>query len=264
MKSMSDGSRGDDVKSLQRKLLEKGFKPGAIDGIFGPGTEAAVQAFQRSQGLLVDGIVGRRTAAALGFSDIELPPADEMPQITDSIVAKMAPGAPLDNIHTNRPPVLEALKQAGLTSTPIVLVAIATIRVETGSFEPISEFKSRLNTSPGGQPYDLYDFRRDLGNGAKGDGAKFKGRGFVQLTGRFNYQNFGREIGVDLISDPDRANDSQVAADLLAAFLKAKRIRIEQALLDGDFKDARRAVNGGTFGLDKFIASYQTGLRLLS
>src|SRR5207245_1998686 len=126
------------------------------------------------------------------------------------------------------------------------------------------EFRSRFNTSPGGQPFDLYDFRTDLGNGARGDGAKFKGRGFVQLTGKSNYERFGREVGVDLIAHPEQANDPEFAAKLLAAFLKAQRTRIEQALIEGDFRDARKAVNGGSHGLAEFTDSYKIGLQLLS
>ena len=54
-------------------------------------------------------------------------------------------------------------------------MAIATIRAETAGFEPISEFKSRFNTSPQGHPFDLYDSRKDLGNCGAPDGTNFKG-----------------------------------------------------------------------------------------
>lgn len=264
MQTLREGSQGDDVLSLQRRLKEKGFNPGALDGVFGPGTEAAVLAFQQSDGLEADGIVGPQTAAALGFAAAELPPAPAgMPNVTVAIASKMAPGAPLGNIGSNLPLVLQELEAASLTGQSIVLAAIATIVVETGRFAPISEFISRFNTSPGGEPFDLYDFRRDLGNGAVGDGAQYKGRGFVQLTGKANYQRFGEQIGVDLIANPEQANEPRTAAKLLAAFLKAQQNRIEQALAAGDFATARRAVNGGTFGLDQFITSYQTGKRLL-
>lgn len=265
MKTLREGTQGDDVRSLQHKLFDRGFSPGTVDGIFGPGTEAAVLAFQKSRGLLADGIVGRETAAALEFGEAELPAEPGMPPLTIPIVAKMVPGAPLGNIASHLPLVMDALRSSGLTSKPIVLTAIATARVETGRFEPIDEYISRYNTSPGGEPFDLYDFRTaDLGNSAKGDGAKFKGRGFVQLTGKSHYQRFGREIGVDLIASPEQANDPEFAAKLIAAFLKAQRTRIEQALLEGDFLDARKAVNGGRHGLADFTDAYKTGLQLLS
>ncbi len=62
------GSRGPSVVELQRLLLAHGFNPGAIDGIFGPNTQAAVMNFQRSKGLAIDGIVGIQTWTALGVN----------------------------------------------------------------------------------------------------------------------------------------------------------------------------------------------------
>jgi len=59
--------RGDDVKELQTALKRAGYDPGPIDGIFGSRTEKAVWAFQHVKGLVVDGIVGPKTAAALGW-----------------------------------------------------------------------------------------------------------------------------------------------------------------------------------------------------
>lgn len=62
------GSTGAEVLKLQQRLHDKGFKPGAIDGDFGENTQAAVKAFQRSAGLEDDGIVGKKTRAALGLN----------------------------------------------------------------------------------------------------------------------------------------------------------------------------------------------------
>lgn len=58
---LKNGSRGEDVRRLQEILKQLGFDPGPIDGIFGPKTEAAVKAFQKKYGLVVDGIVGPQT-----------------------------------------------------------------------------------------------------------------------------------------------------------------------------------------------------------
>src|SRR5881398_682937 len=140
---------------------------------------------------------------------------------------------PLDNIKTNLPPVLQALLVAELADKPMVLMALATIRAETESFEPISEGRSKFNTSPGGHPFDLYDRRKDLGNQGPPDGASFKGRGFIQLTGRANYQKHGAAIGLDnqLIENPDLANDPEIAARLLSNFLKNQERAIKEALL---------------------------------
>ena len=62
------GSRGDKVKELQQKLKRWGYYTGSIDGIFGSGTQAAVKNFQKKNGLTADGIVGPKTATALGMN----------------------------------------------------------------------------------------------------------------------------------------------------------------------------------------------------
>ena len=70
MRTLRRGDRGEDVKVLQRALKRAGYDAGTIDGIFGP--EAAVRAFQRANGLTVDGIVGPRTWAALApYMEVE-------------------------------------------------------------------------------------------------------------------------------------------------------------------------------------------------
>ena len=103
---------------LQEKLRSLGFSPGRIDGDFGPGTEAAVIAFQRSEGLLADGIVGPVTLEALGF----VPALDDI--MADSVssridvgfVSKLFPFTPLANIKKYLPLVLDAAS-SGVNST---------------------------------------------------------------------------------------------------------------------------------------------------
>lgn len=268
MAVLKEGSSGPEVEKLQQQLKAKGFDPGFIDSQFGPGTEAAVIAFQKSEGLAADGIVGPGTLAALGLqagAAIEGPPEDVTDKVTTNLVSKMCPGAPVGNIKAYLPKVLEALKERGLGDRPMVLMAIGTIRAETGAFEPLSEYKSRYNTSPNGHPFDLYDNRRDLGNRGKPDGSAFKGRGFVQLTGRANYQTFSEQLGLGrgLIDNPELANDPKVAADLLALFMKSREAKIRDALSDGDLPRARRLVNGGSHGLAEFTESYRIGKAIL-
>jgi peptidoglycan L-alanyl-D-glutamate endopeptidase CwlK len=135
------------------------------------------------------------------------------------VASRMCPDAQLDNIHANLPVLLAALAAHQLADRTMVLVAVATIRAETGSFMPISEGRSRFNTSPGGAAFDLYDHRADLGNQGAPDGARFCGRGFIQLTGRHNYQTYGARLGVDLLAHPELANAADVASKLLCLFL---------------------------------------------
>ena len=265
METLREGASGGGVIALQTRLRGLGFPPGEIDGKFGPGTAAAVTSFQNSGGLLADGIAGPRTLSALGFNAEDIPAQPVMPNVTVDTVAKMFPVTPLDHIKTNLPGVLAALSQAGLTAPQIVIAALATIRAETEGFVPISEGISRFNTSPSGQPFDLYDNRKDLGNRGPTDGADFKGRGYVQLTGRANYEKYGPLVGVpQLAANPDLANDRDVAARILAAFIGSKEIAIKTALMENDLRTARRLVNGGSNGLDRFSEAYQIGMSVVA
>lgn len=180
-------------------------------------------------------------------------------QVTPQAVAKLFPDALGANIRKHLPSVLAGLQEFGLTDRDMVLMALATIRAETAGFEPISEYKSKYNTAPGGEPYALYDNRRALGNIAPGDGARFKGRGFIQLTGRDNYRRIGAKLGVDLLNTPEMANDSQTAGRILACFLKAKEAKIRAALDQGDLAAARKLVNGGSHGLLRFQQTFKMG-----
>jgi predicted chitinase len=179
---------------------------------------------------------------------------------------KMFPGAARTNVEANLPLVLQALNEAGLADPDMVLMALATIRAETGVFLPISEVPSRFNSSgqTGGHAFDLYDHRAALGNQGPPDGERFRGRGFVQLTGRANYRQHGEAIGLgdQLLENPDLANDPRIAARLLASFLKHREEHIRAKLAAGDFAAARTLVNGGSYGVKAFTEAFQTGQRL--
>lgn len=264
MMFLKEDSQGQAVVRLQKQLKKLGFNPGKVDGYFGPATTAAVIAFQKSRGLLADGVAGPRTLTALKLLKNDALPS-VLRAVTVTVVSKMFPFTPVDNIRLNLPHVLRALHKDGLVDKPLLLMALATIRAETEGFEPICEGKSKYNTSPGGHPYDLYDFRTDLGNGKRGDGDRYKGRGFIQLTGRCNYEAHGRAIGLGdrLVQGPDLANDPDIAGKLLASFLRNKERAIKEALLDNDLRLARRLVNGGAHGLERFCDAFSIGSRLI-
>jgi putative chitinase len=176
-----------------------------------------------------------------------------------------SPATPLANIKTHLPSVLAGLRDKGLVDREMVLMALATIRAETEGFVPINEFVSKYNTST--VPFDKYEpgtsVGKDLGNTQPGDGARFRGRGFVQLTGRYNYNRIGAQISANLIVTPTLANDSSLAGRILAQFLFNKQDIIRAALSSGDLKAARRAVNGGSHGFDRFEDTYTRGDALL-
>ena len=284
MALLKRGSSGPDVLTLQSTLKQLGFDPSGVDGAFGPGTEAAVIAFQKAKGLTPDGVCGPNTMAALQASaavaganvsgatataSVAAAAATTSPpevDVTVAEVAKMFPGTPIKNIQTNLPFVLDAMNAAGLGDKNMILMALATIRAETGNFTPLSEFKSKFNTAPGGPPFGLYDNRKDLGNQGPPDGDNFKGRGYIQLTGRANYKEHGAAIGMgnQLITNPSLANQPDIAAKLLASFLKSKEAKIRAALKQNDLKTARKLVNGGSHGLDQFTQAFNIGKSVIT
>ena len=104
------------------------------------------------------------------------------------------------------------------------------------------------------------------GTRLRGDGARYRGRGYVQLTGRHNYARFGAMLGIPLLDNPDSACSPEVAACLLAAYLDANRARL-CAALDTEHEDlvaARRVVNGGSHGLQRFRETYTRAKELLA
>lgn len=118
--------------------------------------------------------------------------------------------------------------------SPLVMAgALATVRVECGkNFKPINEYASG----------EAYEGRHDLGNTQKGDGVRYKGRGYIQLTGRSNYAVFGQKIGVDLINNPDLALDVEVGAKVLAHYFKDRGV--VEACLAKDWLRVRKLING--------------------
>lgn len=188
-----------------------------------------------------------------------------IPDITVEMARRMLPFAPHSNVEANLPHVLNALVAENLADKQMILMALATIHAEAAAFAPASEGQSHFNTSPGGHPFDLYDSRAELGNVGRPDGERFRGRGFVQLTGRANYAQHGAAIGLGsrLVEEPELANDPEIAARLLASFLKHREPHIRAALSANDLHHARRLVNGGSTGLDAFVEAYNTGLALL-
>lgn len=145
--------------------------------------------------------------------------------------------APEENVERNLPLIYFALERAGIADRATTIAALATIAVETGNFAPIEEIANGED----------YEGNSDLGNTEPGDGRRYKGRGFVQITGRYNYRHYGQEAGVDLESNPELALEPDTAAHVLAAFFKDHDI--PRLANNGDWSGVRRAVNGGLTGL---------------
>lgn len=122
---------------------------------------------------------------------------------------------------------------------PLIMAgALATIRIEVGrAYKPIMEYAS-------GQ---AYEGRADLGNTQPGDGVRYKGRGYIQLTGRSNYASYGQKLGLDLVNNPDLALDVDVSAKVLAHYFKDRKVI--EACLNKEWNRVRMLVNGGN-GID--------------
>lgn len=138
--------------------------------------------------------------------------------------------------------VEQALIKLGIYTKLTMIGAMATVRVEVGrAFLPIMEIASGT----------AYEGRLDLGNNQVGDGVRYKGRGFIQLTGRSNYTNYGRVLGIDLVNNPNLALDPKISALILAQYFKDRGVNI--AMNNSDYIKARRIVNGGSNGLQDFL-----------
>lgn len=111
---------------------------------------------------------------------------------------------------------------------------------ETDSFRTLEEY--------GGPTYwKRYEGRKDLGNVHAGDGVRYHGRGIFQLTGRANYEAYGRKLGVDLIGNPGLAAEPAASVRIAVQFWKARGL---DAWADrDDVEQVTRKINGGTNGL---------------
>lgn len=98
----------------------------------------------------------------------------------------------------------------------------------------------------------VYANRMGNGNSASGDGWRYRGRGFIQLTGRTNYRIYGELLGVDLVADTERAADPDlcwlIAAQYMARTRRNRRVLLQWADVP-DTLMVTMGINGGTHGL---------------
>lgn len=149
--------------------------------------------------------------------------------------------------------IAEYLRSKGIVNYLELAHMMAQIAHETGGFKWMAEL--------GGDSYfSKYDGRKDLGNVYPGDGARYKGRGFFQLTGRANYDYYGKRLGIDLIGNPSLASKPEIAADIAIQYWKDRGIG-KHARLD-DIRAVTRRINGGYNGLadrKKWLAKFKEG-----
>ncbi|KRE87268.1 peptidase C1 [Rhodanobacter sp. Soil772] len=248
------GTSGKDVAALRKRLAaalggDASDFPGLATGDgFDALVDAAARCWQAGIGMVADGVIG---PCCQGLLDMASPQAMEVPLTVDA-VQRLFPATKKSNIVRYLPYVAAALGAAGLHDRTMICAALGTIRAESEGFVPIAEFPSHFNTTPGLPAFSAYDGRKSLGNTQPGDGMRYRGRGFVQLTGRANYHTYAALIGVDIEDFPDLANAPEVAAVLLALFLSHAAERMRTALAVNNYAAARKLVNGGSYGLDSF------------
>jgi putative chitinase len=269
------GSEGENVKKLQRKL-------GVTDtGNFGPLTEAAVKAWQSGNGLTADGIVGPSTWSKM---------FGEQTVITEPSPVPNAGGLKLEKLKGHIPDAVIAMipdtAQKFQINTPLRLAHfLAQCGHESGGFRVTSEnlsysadglkkifpkyFPGNLSESYARQPQKIaskvYGGRMGNGPESTGDGFKFRGRGYIQLTGKDNYVAFGKSINEDLTANPDLVSSKYALLSAAWFFSKNGLNRIaDEGSTDVVVTKITRRVNGGTIGLPDRIKHFKEYYSLLS
>lgn len=227
------------TQQMQVRFKALGLLAGQTDGIYGPMTKAAWQQFCRAFGFAETEI-----APAIAKMLIECKQLPGLGMVEPEVVASIL-NCPLADVQANLPAILTALAEQKILDKPTLVAAIATIGVETGGFRPIKEF--------GDEAYFTrnYEGRQDLGNLWPGDGCKYCGRGFIQITGRANYKSYGLRLNLPLEDKPDLALDPVVGAKILALYFNECGVFL--AARDRRWKRVRALVNGGYNGLDEFM-----------
>jgi putative chitinase len=275
---LKNGSKGDDVKKLQEKLGVEAI------GTFGPKTEAAVKAWQKANGLKDDGIVGDATwaklfgksapAATVVKEDVVIPSGGPLNieklkgHIPDAVLAQIPDTAAKFNI-TNNLRLAHFLSQCGH---------------ESGGFKAVSEnlnysadglkkifgkyFPGNLNESYAKQPEKIasrvYGNRMGNGDESSKEGYKFRGRGYIQLTGKANYTKFTQFIGEDCVSNPDLVATKYPLASAAFFFDSNKLWAIcDRGADDATVTSVTKRVNGGTLGLSDRIKHFKEYYNLL-
>ena len=269
------GSKGDDVKKLQEKL---GL---SADGSFGPNTEKKVKEWQSANGLTADGLVGDGTWAKMFGTSTPVTPSTPTATSAGSIDLSKLKGHVPDAVINQIPSIVEKFN----CNTPLRLSHfLAQCGHESGNFKAVSEnlnysakgllgtfgkyFTPELAKQYAKKPEMIasrvYANRMDNGNEASKEGWKFRGRGYLQCTGKSNYKLLSKEFGVDFLSNPDL-----VATDypLASAGWFFNRNKLWSICDKGSSREVvtkvTERVNGGQLGLEDRIKHFNEYYNLL-
>lgn len=128
--------------------------------------------------------------------------------------------------------------QWGITSPLVLCHFVAQCAHESDGFRTFEEYASGAD----------YEGRKDLGNTHPGDGTRYKGRGPIQITGRFNYEQASEAIGTDYVANPTWAS-GPINGTRIAMWYWWSRNLSRLALIDDTFGITKK-INGGTNGLE--------------
>jgi putative chitinase len=272
------GSQGEDVKKLQAKL---GL---TADGIFGNGTAAKVKEWQAANGLTADGIVGDGTWGKM-FGATEQPAQ----VIKEDVVIPTSSEFKLQNLKGHIPDAViaqipDTAKKFNITNPLRLAHFLAQCGHESGGFKAVSEnlnysadglkkifgkyFPGNLNESYARQPEKIasrvYGGRMGNGDESTGEGFKFRGRGYIQLTGKNNYTNFAKFIGEDTVANPDLVATKYPLASAAFFFDSNKLWSIcDKGADEATVTAVTKRVNGGTIGLPDRIKHFKEYYNLL-
>jgi len=269
------GSKGEDVKKLQAKL---GL---GADGVFGSGTEAAVKKWQASNGLTADGIVGEGTWSKM-FGDKQLITEPSKPIVSSGpLKLENLKGHIPDSVIAQIP---ETAKKFNITNSLRLAHFLAQCGHESGGFKAIQEnlnysadglkkifpkyFPGNLAEGYARNPEKIaskvYGGRMGNGDETTKEGFKFRGRGYIQLTGKDNYTRFGKFIGEDTVANPDLVATKYPLASAAFFFDSNKLWEIcDRGADDATVTAVTKRVNGGTIGLPDRIKHFKEYFSLL-
>lgn len=165
------------------------------------------------------------------------------------------PNAKAASLKAYLPHLQSAMQEFGINTPVRAAMFIAQLAHESGELRYMEEIASGA----------AYENRRDLGNTQPGDGKRFKGRGAIQLTGRSNYEKFGRLLGVDLVRNPQLAARPEYSFRIAGLYWQQRGLN---ALADaGNFREITKRINGGYNGyanrvshLNKATKAFNAGL----
>jgi putative chitinase len=269
------GSKGDDVKKLQAKLGT------TADGSFGPGTEKLVKEWQTANGLTADGIVGDATWAKMGLNEGVAPTAAPVAIPPSSFKLEALKGHIPDAVIAQIP---DTAAKFNITNVLRLAHFLAQCGHESGGFKAVSEnlnysadglkkifpkyFPGNLNESYARQPEKIanrvYSSRMGNGDEGSGEGFKFRGRGYIQLTGKANYTSFDKMVEENIVENPDLVATKYPLASAAFFFDSNKLWSIcDKGADDATVTAVTKRVNGGTIGLADRIKHFKEYYNLL-